>query len=303
VNRLLILGWHNVQPTPAFPGPADGAAALHRQLRWLRRVARVVPLREALDRLEAGAGLGGRAVAITFDDGYRDNLDLAVPVLADLGLPATFFLVPAFLGGSVQPWWEQLAAAFASARAVSVAFDGRTWPLTDFEARRRAERDLAAVLKRLDASTREQRVRGLIEQLDLPGGAPRTPAMLDWDDATDLVRLGFDVGSHSLRHVILSREAPAVQRADLEGARRALSEGLGVNADLVAYPNGGADDYDEGSIAAARAAGHRGALTTRPGWNRRSTPRFELRRAVIAPTDGLAGLARSTRWSISSDPR
>src|SRR6266550_9463146 len=107
--RLRIFLWHNVDASWSFPSRSGtGPRGMERQFRFLRRVANVVPLRDALEALADGRDLPPRAVAITFDDGYRDNLEIAVPLLQRLGLPATFFLVPGILSGAVQPWWEAL---------------------------------------------------------------------------------------------------------------------------------------------------------------------------------------------------
>src|SRR2546423_14531892 len=115
-NGLRVFAWHNVESSWCFPCRAgSGVRGLERQLRFLHHAANVVPLGDALQGLAEGRDLPPRAVAITFDDGYRDNLELAVPMLEALALPATFFLVPGLLSGSTQPWWEVLAWGFARA--------------------------------------------------------------------------------------------------------------------------------------------------------------------------------------------
>src|SRR5215218_7650889 len=110
---MLILLWHNVEGTWYHPSrPGAGIQGLSRQLRYLRRFATIVPLTHALKTLSAGDLLPSRAVALTFDDGYQDNLNLAVPLLQELGLPATFFLIPGLLSREVKPWWELIAWGF-----------------------------------------------------------------------------------------------------------------------------------------------------------------------------------------------
>lgn len=104
-NRLMVLGYHNIEPTWRFTDPAGGIDNFTRQLSALRRVTNIVPLESALDAIAGGRPLPPRAVAITFDDGYRDNLTLGVPVLQRLKIPATIFLVPEFLSGRVHAWW------------------------------------------------------------------------------------------------------------------------------------------------------------------------------------------------------
>src|SRR5690349_9090397 len=123
---LIVLGWHNVEGTWCFPSaPGSGTRGLERQLRTLHSLANIVRLERALSDLTEGRPLPRRAVALTFDDGYRDNLAIAGPLLAKLGLPATCFLVPHALSGQVVPWWERLAWAFAQARAKRIDWEGQ----------------------------------------------------------------------------------------------------------------------------------------------------------------------------------
>ena len=127
--RLLVLAWHNVDRTWYYPcAPGAGLRGLARQLEQLRRFSSIVALRPALEALADGRPLPPRAVALTFDDGYRDNLDLAVPLLERLQLPATFFLVPGMLSGEVPMWWEVIAWAFNRSTRHAVTWRGRVLP-------------------------------------------------------------------------------------------------------------------------------------------------------------------------------
>jgi hypothetical protein len=109
------------------------------------------------------------------------------------------------------------------------------------------------------------------------------------------------IGSHSLHHTILSREDDAVQVVDLCSARAQLQERLDVEAPVLAYPNGGPADYGSGTVDAARRAGHTHAVTTRPGLNRSSTPRFEIRRIMMNPERGAVELAKIIRDAVPGD--
>lgn len=292
MNRLWVFGWHNVEGTWCFPSESSaGLRGLERQLRGLQRAARVVPLGEALAALANGRRLGPRAVALTFDDGYRDNLDLAVPLLERLGLPATFFLVPGLLSREAQPWWETLGWAFESGRRKVVHWEDEKLELAP--ATRRADYDrVAERLKRRSRAARDTAVSQLVELFDPSGDAPRTDGLfLDWDGARDIVRRGFEVGSHSMYHAILTEEPPEDQYRDLEQSRQLLQAELGVTIDLLAYPNGGPRDFDRTTLAATRAAGYSHALTTLHGPNRAGTADHELRRFLVCPERGAPGLA------------
>jgi peptidoglycan/xylan/chitin deacetylase (PgdA/CDA1 family) len=299
-RRLLVLCYHNVEPTWCFPArPGAGLRGLERQLRALSRWANVVPLDAAVRTLAEGGQLPRRAVALSFDDGYRDNLTLAVPLLERLGLPATFFLVPGLLSNDALPWWEVLSWAVMQAGVPTLSFGDTERPLADETARRSALNELQRDLKRRSRAERDRAVLELVEKLQPRGTRPSAESLfLDWDEAPALLERGFAVGSHTCAHAILSGETPENQTRDLADARRSLQTGLGVQAELLAYPNGTALDYDDATLRAAAAAGHPSAFTTREGFNDRATPPLELRRVVIYPERGLADLAVNLRYAL-----
>lgn len=283
-RRLLILGWHNVEGTWCFrSAPGEGTRGLRRQLKVLCRTANVVPLARAVTDLAEGRPLPPRAVALTFDDGYRDNLHVAVPMLSALGLPATFFFVPALLSGDLVPWWEKLGRGFARAQAPWLDWEEERLALADARSRLEAFGVVAERLKQRDFAQREEAVHELVARLDGAGAAAVPELFMDWDDARRVRDAGFDIGSHSMRHAILARERPEEQHRDLGTARRLLQDGLGTAVELLAYPNGRFDDIDIATVIAARAAGHSGAVTTEHGRNDGRSPLWELRRHVVYP--------------------
>lgn len=291
MSRLLVLTWHNVHPTWCFPAaPGAGARGLARQLAFCRRVSNIVTLQQAARDLAAGRTLPPRAVALTFDDGYRDNLDVAVPLLRRLDLPATFFLVPGLLHGA-SAWWEVVARVFRCASAWSVTFAGVVFPLSTERARMRSARAIAEILKRCDAAAREAAIYELRERCRPVGTFRGQDMFLDWAAAREIVRAGFAIESHSYAHHILAREDAAAQRSDLARSRRELEDKLQVPVRHLAYPNGKAGDYDEDTIAGARDAGYASAWTTQGGRNSTITPPFELRRYVVNPQRGPAAFA------------
>jgi peptidoglycan/xylan/chitin deacetylase (PgdA/CDA1 family) len=284
---MLVLGWHNVEGTPCFPsGPGEGLRGFRDQVDWLARFANVVPLRESLRAVAAGRPLPPRAVAITFDDGYRDNLDLAVPELERRGLPATFFLVPGLLDRRVEPWWETIAWAVSEATAAEATIDGERVTLGPRGHRRDARRRAEENLKRRDRAGRAAALAEMVAALAPLPRADLRELFLDWDGARALASRGFEIGSHSSHHAILSEESPEEQMTDLAESRAALEDGLGVPVTCVAYPNGSRADYDDATVAAAVVAGYENGITTRKGLNSKRTPRFEVRRVVVYPERG-----------------
>ena len=304
-SALMVLGWHNIEPTWHWPAPVGaGRAGFARQLRALRRVANVVPLEQALQDLVAGRRLPPRAVAITFDDGYRDNLDVAVPVLRSLGLPATIFLIPDLLDGTMDPWWERLAWAVRTADDRVLAFEGATYALTDARTRTATLERLEERLKTRTDAQRRSAVHDIVASLR-PGGAPYRPGdlFLDREGARQLVRAGVTIGSHTTHHVILARETARAQEDDLREARIRLQDQLDVPVDALAYPNGLQDDYDATTVGAARNAGHTSAVTAWGLVNFSDTPPFEVRRRLVSPLDRAATVVLGMAYRARRDRR
>ncbi len=303
-DRLLILGWHNVEGTWGFPAaPGQGAEGLRSQLKLLARVANVVDLADAVDRLGSGRPLPARAVALTFDDGYRDNLTVALPMLEALGLPATFFLVPSLLGRTAVAWWERLGRAIHRTPERVLEWGGDVWPLDD-AGRPATYGAVAERLKRLEQGPRLQAVSAIECALRADDVSNQEVAdlFLDWDDARELARRAA-IGSHSRVHAILANETPAAQLDDLAQTKRELSEQLAVDVDFLAYPNGTAADFTSATEDAAACAGYRAALTTIAGWNHRSFDQFAMRRQVMHPEMGVRIFKRLVKPAISDARR
>jgi peptidoglycan/xylan/chitin deacetylase (PgdA/CDA1 family)/CelD/BcsL family acetyltransferase involved in cellulose biosynthesis len=249
----------------------------------------VVPLAPAMEALGAGRPLPRRAVALTFDDGYRDNLDLAVPLLEELRLPATFFVVPGLLSGETRAWWEILGWGFARSTRTTVPWDGRILPM-----RGRSGRSsfmwVAEQLKTCDQAGRDRLLTELLELLQPEGEPNDRDLFLDWDGARELVRRGFSVGSHSMRHAILARETAEEQARDLIASRRRLESELDAPMELLSYPNGTRADYDANTVSAVRRAGHSFAFGIHAGIVLDTTPPYAAPRFAMEPMHGFSGI-------------
>ena len=245
--------------------------------------------------LRDGRPLPPRAVALTFDDGYADNLTLAAPLLRSMRLPATFFLVPGFLSGAVEAWWEVVAWAFSTGRAHEVEWQGELFPLDTRRERIRANAVISASLKRMDRVARTAAVEEIVGRTETVGRRPGREMFLDWAGARSLLQQGFAVGSHTSGHDILSQETPERQVEDLTAARAALERELSAEVPLLAYPNGTVADYDSGTLAAAAAAGHQFAMTTTEAFVTRACTPLEVPRCVIYPERGALDIAAALR--------
>jgi peptidoglycan/xylan/chitin deacetylase (PgdA/CDA1 family) len=289
-RRLLILMYHGVVPRPLDPFcwhmlPVD---SFRRQVDWVARRYRVLPLSEALARLRDGT-LPPRACAITFDDGFANDLEVADPVLRERALPATVFLATGAIGGGEPLWPDRLWLAVARATAERVdltSLGGDVVSLATSGDRARAFSLAARALKALPRAEKDARLAALVADL-APGGPPGPGPFrpLTW---AEVKALGADgrvrFGAHTVTHEILSglpddEVLPQVRRSQEEVSAR-----VGYVPDVFAYPNGRARDFDERSKAAVRACRIPWALTTVEG--------------LVAPGDDPLALRR---MSVGAD--
>lgn len=248
---------------------------------WVSHIARhycVLTVEDLAERAARGR-VPVNALALTFDDGYRDNLTHAAPILVRHGLTATVFVTTGFIGTGEIPWFDRLAMAIRStAKNAVVLPGGGTAPLASVGDRLRAVEAVLGRLKRLPDEERRARLEDVIDHLGAPGAGERKSAMLSWDDVHALRGLGLSVGAHTVSHPILARMSAAKAWEEIHGSKTAIERALGAPVRGFAYPNGGPDDYTPETAALVREAGFACAVTTRRGLNSPETPPFELRR-------------------------
>jgi peptidoglycan/xylan/chitin deacetylase (PgdA/CDA1 family) len=266
--RFSILIFHRVhaEPDPLFPDEVD-ARRFDVLCGWLRSWFNVVPLEEGVQRLRAGT-LPRRSAAITFDDGYADNHDVALPILKRHGLHATFFIATDFLDGGCM-WNDCVVEAIRRSRLDSLDLGLLGLPglgaldLGTPDSRRQAIGPLLGQLKYLPHERRAEvaaRIAGLA-QVELP-----CDLMMDQRRLKAMVESGMDLGGHTASHPILARLDDWAAQREIERGRDALRERTGTAPRLFAYPNGRPErDFIARDVELVRAAGFRAAVTTAPG--------------------------------------
>ena len=281
-----------LSPTPAFPilsfhrvnddadpfFPSLPTEVFERQMAFLARAYVVLSVEELVERMRRRA-LPRNALAITFDDGYRDNLTHAAPILARHGLPATVFVVTGAIGTGEPLWFDRLALALKRTRLTAWRAPwGESLPLESVTQRLAAVAAVLARFKRLGNGERRDRVDDVLGSLGVIDERPLKNLMLSWDDVHALLGLGIEVGAHTVTHPILSQVTGEEARTEIAGSAAAIRHGCGRSPRAFAYPNGQPDDYSERVISLVREAGFTCAVTTRFGVNTPGTPPFELRR-------------------------
>lgn len=278
---LSILIFHRVQlqTDRLFPGEGD-AARFDSLCAGLAHWCKVLPLDEAL-ALQREGRLPARAAAITFDDGYRDNHDVALPILQRHGLNASFFIATGFLDGG-RMWNDTVIEVVRRHLGPTLALDGAplaalgALDLSSWDARRATLERLLQHFKYLPLAERQE---GVDQLLARSGVRAPTDLMMDSDQVRALRRAGMVLGGHTVHHPILARLDEAKARQEMGEGKRQLESLLGEPVSLFAYPNGRPNkDYGAVHARLARELGFSAAVTTAPGSARAEDDPFQLPR-------------------------
>lgn len=264
----LILGYHRVvehvpvQRGRTLPAMTVTQQTLRAHLEWVGRRFRFVSLDELGALLERHAPCGNLA-AVTFDDGYRDVADYALPVLEQLGVPAGIFVVSSLIDTKSAPLHDQLYQLLLEAVATERPIPAALASLLDDDhlARLDDPNALLYAVRSLLSSTPASELRDIVDELHAHGSwtAPPTElATVDWQALAALRRAGVIVGSHSHTHALLTREDDATVCEELTRSRAVLEAGLGAPVRHFAYPDG---RFSTHVVRAVAAAGYRYAYT------------------------------------------
>jgi peptidoglycan/xylan/chitin deacetylase (PgdA/CDA1 family) len=277
-GKLTIMICHRVHATldPIFPGEVD-ARRFDTLMAWVAQLLRVLPLGEAIGMLREGR-LPARAACITFDDGYADNAEVALPILQRHGLCATFFIATGFLDGG-RMWNDTIIESIRRAAAgdLDLTALGLGRHGLDSEAARRAAVDhIIDALKYAAPQERQAKVDALARQV----GAPLpTDLMMRSDQVRKLVAAGMSVGAHTVTHPILRQLDAQAARAEILDSRAALRTLVDDPVSMFAYPNGKPGvDYGPEHVAMVRELGFSAALSTRRGAADARSEQYELPR-------------------------
>ncbi len=272
---VLTLAYHRILPEPGpryFGGvwsatPEQFAAHLDQ----LTATCRIVSSRRLADL----RNVRGRHVAITFDDGYRDVHEHALPALRERSLPATLFLTTGVIDGTAVPWWDQIAWLH----------EGIEHP------ERRGIGSQRQVLERYRQLTAGPAAALLDELAAASDRAPLTHAdvrdeWLTWPLVRELAAGGVAIEAHTVQHPLMSRLPADEQQEEIASSADRIAEQTGERPRAFAYPVGQQSSFDERSRVAARRAGielafslYGGPTTTVAPWDPLDVPRVGIDRA------------------------
>jgi peptidoglycan/xylan/chitin deacetylase (PgdA/CDA1 family) len=303
---LLVLNYHRIGVAGERDDPDLFSATpegLDQQVGLLADRFEIVPA----GAVDVDDGRPARRIALTFDDGYSDQVQ-AADVLRRHGVVGSFFVCTGFVDRPHHAWWDEIAWLTSASPARDLP--PSRWLPTGLSAgtlasgRRRA---VNAAYKEHAGDAGEE----FLDWLAAHTGRPRLPVdeavdqWMTWDDVRGLRDAGMEVGGHTVTHPVLATVHGDRQREEISGSLRRLTEELGTPVDTFAYPVGSQASFDARTTAILHELGVRRAFSFCGGINRRRrSHHFDIRRAgVFSPQTPTVVRAMAALPAVLASPR
>ncbi len=291
-SGLLVLNYHRIGVAGDSMHDhglwSASAAAFAEQIRIFKSQVQVIDPQELPEALSSARGRFG---IITFDDGYRDNYEVALPILEAQGVKAAFFIATGFIDQPSLPWWDEIAWMVRSGRRPVIQLpEWLSVPVClDEPVREQAVRLLLRKFKTLP----NEQTHDFLDAIAKATGCDRSSvaaaddAWMTWDMVRGLRDAGMTVGGHTVGHSVLANMEPEVQCSEIRECCQRLKAELGESPQWFSYPVGRLGTFNEVTKQCLRRAGIRYAASYYGGYRAFSDwDDLDIRRVAVEPELG-----------------
>ena len=288
--KLVVLLYHRILPSARFD-PFDAIVSVKVFEAQLEHLMRRYPIVSLTDAIQQKATPREIRVAITFDDGYEDNYEVAFPILQDKGISATFFVPTDFIGSGNPMWDWEVMVRLCSARRVDEIRVGET-----LLSRLTGESNVSfafRVIQQLRAAELPSMYQVLNELRKSDNGRDDPENLgkcMQWEHLRELIKGGMEVGAHAASHRTLALLPRAEAISEIAKSKQTIERQTNCPCKHFAFPFGGKGDYNETLVNAVRSAGFMTCLLGVHGYNRSSQDGFCLKRIVVTENTDLRHL-------------
>lgn len=280
---VIVLIYHRVTTLPSDPEMlAVTPENFRQQMRYLKDTVPLVRFEDDWAKAVKPA------VCITFDDGYADNALEALPILEEVGVPATFFISTGTIGTDQAFWWDELGRIIMEKRDLPPSFTlskgslVKTWSTETISERQEFYQEIVQALKNVTSEERNSR----LGQLRHWAGSEEEPAGTHRAMTVEELRLlaknrWVTIGAHTVTHTRLSSLAPAAQAEEIAASKRQLEAWLSRDIKMFSYPFGRRRDYMNDTVTACRKAGFSKAAANFAGQTHSWTDPYQIPRHLV----------------------
>ena len=228
----------------------------------------IVSIDEAHERMASGKSAARRFATFTFDDGYRDNIEYALPVFRRHGVPMTIYVAPDFCDGIGYAWWLTLEKVLVETQSITVPFPAgdRVFDLTAVQDKCAAHREIYPWLRAMPDAAIQAQVNRWAEAAGIDPLAPCRDLVMRWDEVRAASRDPLvTVGAHSMTHASLAKCSSEEAEWQIAASIEHVEHELGRHCRHFAYPYGDTGSAGPREFEIARKLGLRTAVTTQKG--------------------------------------
>jgi peptidoglycan/xylan/chitin deacetylase (PgdA/CDA1 family) len=285
----VILSYHSIveepQLTDQILGISQSRANFEAHMKTVAQQFSPVTVEEVADFARTGRQFPPRALAVTFDDGFADNYDVALPILHHYGIPATFYIMVNAVTGGLLPWYCRVRFAFntTSKPQWSDPEGKRTYSLAVPEQRKVARQAAWDVGARMTGDVQHEFVDEVEKSLDIEPSCVGHGFMMTWDQVRALRKAGHTIGAHTLSHPNVAHMSQSEARFEIIECKKRLEEELGERINHFSYPHPALNpEWSAQTLEITREAGFKSAVLTTSGPVRAGDEPLALKRIYAA---------------------
>ena len=301
---LTVLSYHRIGSAAKSPnfqldptvGPTEDV--FDAQMSWLATNAEPVSERDVLNAVNGSTKLPKRAVLVTFDDAYKDQSTIGLPILMRHKIPAIFFVTPELINKRSLGFWDRINRAIKLTEKTEITIEGNKFSLADKES---ATRDITKFIKYRPDTNPYNLTKQLEFNCETPtlSSSSEDAELMTWDEIKSLDQKrkshGLSVGAHGFTHRLLGTLTAEEQRWELVSAKESIEAELGHEIQSLAYPAG---SYSIETPKIAMSCGYSALFTFESGINSSQLDPADIKRVPAGETTSIIACTASLPWAL-----
>lgn len=244
-RSIAVLKYHSVQDEPELFDDSIGISIIHKtsvfkeQMEIVAGQFNPVSMNDVLLFLRGEKDISNESVAVTFDDGFADNFEIAAPILDYYGIRATFYITVNSIENNLPPWFLRIRHALWTTEKQEWLFspNNELLNIRNREERLESMRLVSKYCANLVGDFQESAVREIEQSLNVDSFVPRNGIMMNWEQIRKLHRSGHIIGSHTLYHANVAHLDRDILYRELTDSKSRIEKELGSEVIHFSYPN------------------------------------------------------------------
>ena len=244
-SSIVVLRYHSIKDNPSnynkllSQGIIHSKNDFHDQMELVARNYNAVSIDDMVDIFLRKKTLPKKAVVVTFDDGYADNIEIAAPILNHFGIPACFYITTNSIGNQHAIWYVRIRYAIltSSMNSWDNPIDNCHYNFINYDDRLSAFIDSCHYCARLTGEQQKNYVDNIVTSLDVDDSTAYNNLMMTWDDVSSLIKMGHIVGSHTIFHPNIAHIDTDDAEHEIVESKRIIERNTPVKVKHFSYPN------------------------------------------------------------------